>query len=88
MKTYIFGLISLSTIRFYKNMSIKINYLKKAPGKSSSNIILFSNEKLKFNNSKKFLSNSEFSYINDLLKTLTKKKIYLFLKLNSKKKLF
>ena len=57
-------------------MSVKINYSKKAPGNTSANLIIFSNEDYKFNNSKKFLSNAEFSYINDLLKTLDKKKIY------------
>ena len=67
-------------------MSVKINYSKKAPGNTSANLIIFSNEDYKFNNSKKFLSNAEFSYINDLLKTLDKKKNLLIFQLNSKKK--
>ena len=67
-------------------MSIKINYSKKAPGNTSANLILFFNEDYKFNSSKKFLSNSELSYINDLLKTLDKKKNLLVFELNSKKK--
>ena len=67
-------------------MSIKINYSKKAPGNTSANLILFFNEDYKFNSSKKFLSNPELSYINDLLKTLDKKKNLLVFELNSKKK--
>ena len=67
-------------------MSIKINYSKKTPGIKSANLILFSNEDFNFNNSKKFLSSSELSYINDLLKTLDKKKNLLIFELNSKKK--
>ena len=61
-------------------MSVKIDYTKKVPSKNSSNIVLFSNEKFNVNGLKKYLSNSEFSYINDLLKTSDLKKIYLFLR--------
>ena len=42
---------------------------------------------LKLNNLKKFISNSEFSYINDLLKTSDLKKNILVFELNSKKKI-
>ena len=35
-------------------MSVKINYSKKAPGNTSANLIIFSNEDYKFNNSKNF----------------------------------
>ena len=44
----------------------------------SANLVLFSDEKFSLNNLKKFLSNSEFSYINDLLKTSDLKKNLLF----------
>ena len=68
-------------------MSIKINYTNKAYGKASTNLVLFSNEKFNINGLKKYLSNSEFSYINDLLKTSDlKKKLFVF-ELTSKKKI-
>ena len=55
-------------------MSIKINYSKNFENKTSSNLVLFSNEKFNLNNIKKHLSDSDFSYINDLLKTSDLKK--------------
>ena len=67
-------------------MSIKINYLKKINSKSSFNQVLFSNDKFDANSLKKYLSSSEFSYINDLLKTSDLKKIWLVLSLTQKKK--
>ena len=69
-------------------MSIKINYSKKTISKIASNLVLFSNDKFSTNGLKRYLSNSEFSYINDLLKTSDLKKIYMFLRLVQKKKLF
>ena len=60
-------------------MSIKINYLKKNVSESSAHLVLFSDEKFKIDGLKKYLSGSEFTYINDLLKTSDLKKIYLFL---------
>ena len=65
-------------------MSIEINYLK-TNNKSSANLILFSNEKFNISSLKKYLSNSEFSYINDLLKTSDLKKNLLVFELTSKK---
>ena len=60
-------------------MSIKINYLKKIIGKSSSNLILFADEKFNIKSLRKYLSNSEFSYISDLLKTSDlKKNLFVF----------
>ena len=68
-------------------MSIKINYLKKTTYSSKSNLVLFTNEKVNISNLKKFLSDVEFSYINDLLKTEdTKKNIFVYV-LNSKRKI-
>ena len=68
-------------------MSIKINYIQKKGTKFASNLVLFSNEKFNINSLKRYLSNSEFSYINDLLKTSDlKKNLYVF-KLSSKKKI-
>jgi leucyl aminopeptidase len=68
-------------------MAIKINYSKKTTSKSSGNLVLFVNEKFNINGLKKYLSNSELSYINDLLKTSDLKKNLLVFEVNSKKKI-
>ena len=60
-------------------MSIKINYSKTIKGKILSNLVLFSNEKFNLGTLKGHLSNSEFSYISDLLKTIDLKKTFLCL---------
>ena len=68
-------------------MSVKINYPKKTTSLSSGNLVLFADEKFSIKNIKKHLSSSEFSYINDLLKTSDlKKKLFVF-EVNSKKKI-
>ena len=68
-------------------MSIKINYSNKSNSKFSSNLVLFTNDKFNINNIKKYLTQNEFLYINDLLKTIDlKKKLFIF-ELNSKKKI-
>ena len=51
-------------------MSIKINYQNKSNGKISSNHVLFTDDKFNINSLKKHLSESEFTYINDLLKDM------------------
>ena len=68
-------------------MSIKINYLKKSADKTSVNLVLFADEKFNINGLKRILSNSEFYYINDLLKTSDLKKNLFVFELNSKKKI-
>ena len=68
-------------------MSVKISYSKKIFNKSSSNLILFSNEKFNISGLKKTLSSSEFSYIKDLLKTSDLKKNILVFEVHSKKKI-
>ena len=68
-------------------MPIKINYSQKTNSQSSANLVLFSNEKFNINGLKKYLSNSEFSYINDLLKTSDLKKNLFVFEVNSKKKI-
>ena len=68
-------------------MPIKINYSKKTLNKNSSNLVLFSDDKFNLNALKKFLSISEFSYINDLLKTSDLKKNLFVFEVNSKKKI-
>ena len=67
-------------------MTIKINYSNKLSSKTSTNLVLFTNEKFNISNLKKYISNSEFFYINDLLKTSNLKKNLLVFELNSKKK--
>ena len=68
-------------------MSIKINYSNKVSDKSSGNLVLFADEKFNINGLKKYLSNSEFSYINDLLKNSDLKKNLIFFEASSKKKI-
>ena len=68
-------------------MSIKINYSNKASMQSSVNLALFADEKFNIKSLKKHLSNSEFSYINDLLKTNDLKKNIFVFEINSKKKI-
>ena len=68
-------------------MSLKINYLKKTNGKLSNNLVLFADDKFGISNLKKYLSNSEFTYINDLLKTSDLKKNLFVFEVNSKKKI-
>ena len=67
-------------------MSIKINYSNKANSKPGANLILFSNERFNTNGLKKYLSNFEFSYINDLLKNNDLKKNLFVFELTSKKR--
>ena len=68
-------------------MSVKISYSKKTINKSSSNLVLFSNDKFNISGLKKKLSNSEFSYIQDLLKSSDLKKNIFVFEVNSKKKI-
>ena len=67
-------------------MTLKISYSNKATNNLSGNTVLFSDEKFKNNNLRKFISNSELSYIDDLLKINDIKKNILVFELNSKKK--
>ena len=68
-------------------MTVKINYLKTTGKKANANPVLFVNEKFGTNNIKKYLSKSELSYINDLLKTCDLKKNLFIFELSSKKKI-
>ena len=67
-------------------MSVKLNYLKKSINKISSNLVLFCDEKYKTIGLKKYVSDNEFSYINDLIKTIDFKKDLHIFEVNSKKK--
>ena len=68
-------------------MTIKINYSKKKYNKSQSNIILFSNDEFNSRNLKKYLTDFEYNYINDLLKINDLKKNFFIFDINSKKKI-
>jgi leucyl aminopeptidase len=68
-------------------MSIKINYSNKIINKSSNNLVFFTNEKFNISNLKKYISNTEFSYIKDLLKTSDLEKSIFVFEINSKKKI-
>ena len=68
-------------------MSIKINYKNSVSKKLTSNTVLFTDEKFNIRNIKKYISNFEFSYINDLLKNSDLKKDLLVFEVNSKKKI-
>ncbi len=68
-------------------MSVKINYLKKAATKSSANLVLFANDNFNTQSLKKYISNNEFLYINDLLKNSDLKKNLFVFEVNSQKKI-
>ena len=68
-------------------MAVKINYSKKTKEKTSSNLVLFADEKFNISGIKKFISSTEFTYINDLLKTSDHKKNIFVFEVNSKKKI-
>ena len=68
-------------------MTVRLDYSKKTSNNLSSNLVIFCDEKLNTNGLKKYLSNSEFSYINDLLKTIDLKKNLFVFDVNSKKKI-
>ena len=69
-------------------MTIQINYKTNSLNKNSSNLVLFVDEYYNISGLKKHISNTEFSYISDLLKTSDLKKNYFFLKLIQKKQYF
>ena len=67
-------------------MSVQINY-KSAYKKNSINSVLFVDEKYTISNLKKFISNSEYSFVLDLLKTRDLKKKIISFDINSKRKI-
>ncbi len=66
-------------------MSIKISLKKSKLGKTNANLVLFVDDKFNISSIKKFISNLEYSYISDLLKTSDFKKKLLFFNLPKKK---
>ena len=69
-------------------MTIQINYKNAYSKKNLTNVILFVDENFNISSLKKYISNSEFSYIADLLKNSDLKKDLLFFEINSKKQYF
>ena len=69
-------------------MTVQINYKSGSSKKVPSNLVLFVDEKFNINGLKKYISNSEFSYISDLLNNSDLKKDLLVFKINSKKTIF
>ena len=68
-------------------MTIKINYNNKTINKLATNLILFCDEKYSIGGIKKYISNAEFSYISDLIRTIDIKKNLFIFEINSKKKI-
>ena len=68
-------------------MTIKITYINNSVTKSPNNEIFFVDEKFNINSIKSKISNQEFSYLNDLLKTSDLKKNLLVFEASSKKKI-
>ena len=68
-------------------MPIKISYTKNTSKKSNSNLILFCNEKLNLISLKKNLSNSEYSYISELIKKKQSKQNLFLFEINARKKI-
>ena len=66
-------------------MTIKLNFIKNYKINSSSNLILFCDEKPNLDNLKKFLSKTEFDYLKDLIKVCDLKKNIFKFSINSKK---
>ena len=69
-------------------MSIQINYKNKGSKKPAANLVLFVEEKFNINSFKKFISNTEYNYIFELLKTNDLKQDILVFEINSKKSIF
>ena len=67
-------------------MTVQINYQNSSLKNITSNLVLFVDENFNINGLKKDMSNTEYSYISELLKTSDLKKDLLFFEINSKKK--
>ena len=69
-------------------MTVQINYKANSSIKTSSNLVLFVDEKFNTSGLKKHILNSEFLYISDLLKKSDLKKDLLVFEISSKKTIF
>ena len=68
-------------------MSVEINYKSIFGKKNSENLVLFVYDTLNISGLKKYISNKEFTFINDLLKVSDKKSKIFSYDINSKKKI-
>ena len=68
-------------------MSIKINYKSIISKSKPKNVVFFVDEKFRIQGIKKFISKSEYSYTEDLLKTKDFKNKIIISEIDSKKKL-
>ena len=68
-------------------MTVKINYKTNLVKKASSNLVLFSDEKYNLLGLKKYISNSEYSIISELMKGRDFKKKIVHFDINSKRKI-
>ena len=69
-------------------MTVQINYKNSALKTNPGNLILFVDQNFNVSGLKKYISNTEFSYIAEILKTSDLKKDLLFFEINSKKTIF
>jgi leucyl aminopeptidase len=69
-------------------MTVQINHITSKSKINISNLVLFVDEKFNINGLKRYISNSEFSYISDLSKSNDLKKDLLVYKISSKKTIF
>ena len=67
-------------------MSVTINYKNNSSKKKSSNLILFLDDKFSISSLKKYISNNEYLYISDLIKTRDLKGKIQSFDISSKKK--
>ena len=68
-------------------MNVEINYKINPSKRNQGNLVLFVDDNYNISGLKKHISNSEFSYIHDLLKINDKKKNIITFDINSKKKI-
>ena len=68
-------------------MSVKINYQTALFKKKSSNLVLFIDENFNITDLKKFISSGEYSFVEDILKIIDKKKDIFAYDINSRKKI-
>ena len=68
-------------------MTVQINYKRSSTKNNQLNLVLFVDEKFNISGLKKYISNTEFSYISDLLKTSDLKKGVMKLTVKAKSKL-
>ena len=68
-------------------MSVKISYKNTSSKQKNSNLVLFVDEKLNISRLKKYILESEYSYISDLIKVKESKQKIINFDLNSKKKI-